>query len=378
MAAIYSILSALSSVALARSPRLAPHRVTRIVACAIPPTSSPSEDAHGANAKRQRGRRRRSKPHDTSETPRRRITLQHAEDGLPPEIARCYPEQYDELLRGKVGRLEALLEDATPSADNLPPTEVFESERTHFRMRASFKIWREDEGLAYAMFNRDDARMPHEVLTYPMGSRRINELMTPLREALSSERVLKERINDLRFLTTTTGDALATVTYNKPIGAEWADAAERVADTLGMSLVGRSRKVKLVVGGGETVTECLRVPERGECIYTQTEGAFTQPNAGVCEKMLGWAYRATRDSGGGGGGGDLCELYCGSNRREDWNARAPIGCQESVPRLVGLRSSSDLSSPRPPADGPALARVTMVVQTQMDASPLPSRPTSVG
>ena len=30
---------------------------------------------------------------------------------------------------------------------------------------------------------------------------------------------------------------------------------------------------------------------RGVCTYTQTEGAFTQPNARVCEQMLGWARR---------------------------------------------------------------------------------------
>jgi tRNA (uracil-5-)-methyltransferase len=43
-------------------------------------------------------------------------------------------------------------------------------------------------------------------------------------------------------------------------------------------------------------------------VYTQLEGAFSQPNARVCEKMLGWAYEVTR----GSGSKDLCELYCGN------------------------------------------------------------------
>ena len=63
-----------------------------------------------------------------------------------------------------------------------------------------------------------------------------------------------------------------------------------------MKIVGRSRKVKIVVGG-ETVEETLSVAGRGggetaECHYLQTEGAFSQPNAGVCEHMLAWAYAA--------------------------------------------------------------------------------------
>ena len=63
------------------------------------------------------------------------------------------------------------------------------------------------------------------------------------------------------------------------------------------------------MGGDETVTERLSVPHgRGVCTYTQTEGAFTQPNAKVCQQMLGWAYDVTR----GSEKSDLCELYCGN------------------------------------------------------------------
>ena len=40
----------------------------------------------------------------------------------------------------------------------------------------------------------------------------------------------------------------------------------------------------------------------------QLEGAFSQPNAGVCERMLEWAHDATR----GSQAGDLLELYCGA------------------------------------------------------------------
>jgi len=64
--------------------------------------------------------------------------------GGVPEIARCFPERYAELLGDKVRGLEALLGAA--AAAPLPTTEVFESPPLGFRMRASFKIWREGAG----------------------------------------------------------------------------------------------------------------------------------------------------------------------------------------------------------------------------------------
>ena len=96
----------------------------------------------------------------------------------------------------------------------------------------------------------------------------------------------------MSFLTTLSGEALISISYNKPINETWVEAATALAATLDARIVGRSRGVKLVVGG-ETVSETLEIPGRGACTYTQTEGSFTQPNAKVCEQMLGWAFDAT-------------------------------------------------------------------------------------
>ena len=113
-----------------------------------------------------RARRRRSQP------PRAPRVLQPSPGGVP-EIARCYPERYDELLREKVAILEELLAGASDGRGALPPTEVHESARAHFRMRADFTVWREGEGLHYVMFNRGyETRQPRDVVSYPMGSKR--------------------------------------------------------------------------------------------------------------------------------------------------------------------------------------------------------------
>ena len=63
---------------------------------------------------------------------------------------------------------------------------------------------------------------------------------------------------------------------------------------------------KRIVIGRDYVEEQLVVAGRS-FRYRQPEGAFTQPNGEVCQKMLNWAYEALgeRDD-------DLLELYCGN------------------------------------------------------------------
>ena len=85
----------------------------------------------------------------------------------------------------------------------------------------------------------------------------------------------------------------------------WQAEAEQLAAGLGVSLVGRSKGKRIVIGR-DYVEEQLVVAGLS-FRYRQPEGAFTQPNGEVCQKMLNWAYEALgeRDD-------DLLELYCGN------------------------------------------------------------------
>ena len=56
------------------------------------------------------GRRKRSRDDGP---PRPKRQLQRSPDGLPPEVARTYPEQYEALLKSKVDILTRLMEEAT-------------------------------------------------------------------------------------------------------------------------------------------------------------------------------------------------------------------------------------------------------------------------
>lgn len=215
-------------------------------------------------------------------------------------LSRFQPQHYDTLLADKVAKTEALLAPFSP-----PPAEVFPSPRDAFRLRAEFRVWHQGEQLDYVMFHPDAPRDPVPVNHFPIAGPRIQALMAPLRERLTVSPVLRRKLFQVEFLTTTSGDALVTLVYHRPLEDDWQQAAEQLAKDLGIALVGRSRKQKRVIGR-DHVTESLEV-EGHTWHWKQVEQGFTQPNGAVNREMLHWACRAAR-----GLGGDLLELYCGN------------------------------------------------------------------
>ncbi|MFI8734915.1 tRNA (uracil-5-)-methyltransferase [Pseudomonas sp. NFACC19-2] len=210
------------------------------------------------------------------------------------------PATYDAQLAEKRALLVELL-----APFGAPEPAVFDSPREHYRMRAEFRLWREDGQRHYAMFAPGDKHTPILLDDFPIASLRINELMPRLRAAWQASEALSFKLFQVEFLTTLAGDALITLAYHRPLDDVWQAEAEKLAAELNVSLVGRSRGQRLVIGR-DYVEEELTVAGRS-FRYRQPEGAFTQPNGKVCEKMLGWAYDVLgeRDD-------DLLELYCGN------------------------------------------------------------------
>lgn len=211
-----------------------------------------------------------------------------------------HPAQYAEQLQAKVARLEALL-----APFDAPAPRVFESPREHYRLRAEFRLWREGGQRHYAMFAPGDNRTPILIEQFPVASERINALMPLLKAAWQADEILGHKLFQVEFLTTLAGDALITLCYHRPLDDQWAAVARELSALLGVSLIGRSRGQRLVIGR-DYVTEALTVAGR-TFTYRQPEGAFTQPNGTVCEHMLNWAYEALGERED-----DLLELYCGN------------------------------------------------------------------
>ncbi|WP_281647639.1 tRNA (uridine(54)-C5)-methyltransferase TrmA [Parendozoicomonas sp. Alg238-R29] len=214
-------------------------------------------------------------------------------------IGTTFPERYESLLAEKADRLQQLMGEF-----NAPELEVFPSAPEHFRMRAEFRIWHEDDQSHYIMFDQL-TRERVSVTEFPVGSTRINELMMPLMQALREKEILRRKLFQLEFLTTQTGEALVSLIYHKQLDDQWQAAVRPLREQFGIDIIGRARKQKLLLEK-DWVTEELNVGGR-LWRYNQVENSFTQPNAGINEKMLGWAEEATR-----GSEGDLVELYCGN------------------------------------------------------------------
>lgn len=210
------------------------------------------------------------------------------------------PSTYDAQLQAKVARLRELL-----APFGAPEPAVFDSPREHYRLRAEFRLWREDGQRHYAMFAPGEKHKAILIEDFPIASERINALMPRLKAAWQASEALSNRLFQVEFLTTLAGDAMVTMCYHRPLDEAWEVAARQLAEELGVSLIGRSKGKRLVIGRDYAV-EKLDVAGR-VFSYRQPEGAFTQPNGAVNQKMLSWAFDAIgeRDD-------DLLELYCGN------------------------------------------------------------------
>ncbi|WP_066964648.1 tRNA (uridine(54)-C5)-methyltransferase TrmA [Microbulbifer sp. Q7] len=215
-------------------------------------------------------------------------------------LHRVNTDDYQQQLDQKVDRLRA---DFAPFTDLEP--EVFPSPPSHYRLRAEFKMWQEGGRVDYAMYKQGEYKKPFIIDEFTVGSRRINALMPPLLDAINQSEILRKRLFCTEFLTTLSGDALITLIYHKPLDESWEQEARALQASLGVPILGRSRKQKLVLER-DYVIEKLAIDGR-TYQYKQVEGSFTQPNGDICRAMIHWARSCCDDSSG-----DLLELYCGN------------------------------------------------------------------
>ena len=230
---------------------------------------------------------------------------------------------------------------------------------------------------------RYDQKVPQkelcEISSFPRGTTLINALMadllTYLREQdqpavphAAQSLLLRHQLFEVRFVTTQTQEAIVVLIYHCPLeGSAWCAAASGLAAWLqrpasavsqragALKVVGRARKQKFFVssqgssmeedddkGGSaekvtlenlqkELITEEYRVHGQPYKNH-QVEGAFSQPNAAVCQLMLAWSVECTgavydhnnpaesvvrgppdmhTPAAAVRAGEDLAELYCG-------------------------------------------------------------------
>lgn len=216
------------------------------------------------------------------------------------------PERYGDQLAAKRERIIRDFARFSP-----PELEVYASPASHYRQRCEFRVWHEgDDDFYYVMFEVDpddpDQKSVVRMDSYAVASRSINALMPRLLDAIRDRPVLRRRLFQVDFLTTLSGEALITLIYHRPLEEDWELEARALEETLGVMIIGRSHKQRIVLTR-DHVWERLEVDGR-ELVYQQVENSFTQPNAEICRTMLSWARQVTA----GSQARDLVELYCGN------------------------------------------------------------------
>ena len=181
--------------------------------------------------------------------------------------------------------------------------DICRSPQSGYRARAEFKIWHIGDEIRYAM-NALEHKGIVIIDECPQVNEYIFKLMPKLLEAIAQAGI-GHKLFGADFLSSSDGEIAVSLLYHKQLDAHWEEKAKEIAPKLGISIIGRSRKQKLVVGQ-DYVTETLHVRDV-DYRFMQIENSFTQPNPRVNEQMIAWALEQFKDTSG-----DLLELYCGA------------------------------------------------------------------
>ncbi|AKZ65754.1 tRNA (uridine(54)-C5)-methyltransferase TrmA [Candidatus Palibaumannia cicadellinicola] len=212
---------------------------------------------------------------------------------------------YNRQLQEKAIRLQKMMANF-----NAPNIKIFASEPIHYRMRAEFRVWHDNDQLFHIIFDQQ-TKQRIRVNYFMAGSMLMNELMSYIITAVQNDIVLRTKLFQIEYLTTTSGEALITLIYHRSIETkEWRNHASMLLENLfnlgyKINIIGRSAKTKICINY-DYVEEYITVS--GIVLnYRQIDNIFTQPNTGINIKMLDWVLSLTIEAQG-----DLLELYCGN------------------------------------------------------------------
>jgi len=180
---------------------------------------------------------------------------------------------------------------------------VYQSPDIHYRSRSEFKIWHDGDVMRYAMnhINKKDVLFIDEC---PQVNEYISTLMPKLLQKLTDKKI-GFKLFGVDFLSSSSGEIVVSLLYHRKLDDAWKDLATQVANELGIYIIGRSKKQKVIIGQ-DYITESLTI--KNEVYkFNYIENSFTQPNAKVNEQMITWALDKLSSVDG-----DLLELYCGA------------------------------------------------------------------
>lgn len=211
---------------------------------------------------------------------------------------KVYDIGYNEQLEQKKVKIEDSFKEF-----GIKNIDIIKSQDSHYRSRAEFRIWREGESIFYAM-NKADKKGLLTINSCKIVDKNIFNLMPKLLDSLRSCDILRQKLFAVEFLSSSIGELLVTLIYHKKIEQNWIEEAEKLSNSVHAKIIGRSRKVKLIVSD-DFIDEELNIDEK-KYRYKLYEGGFTQPNTKVNEQMITWVKNKVAKTDR-----DLLELYCG-------------------------------------------------------------------
>lgn len=180
---------------------------------------------------------------------------------------------------------------------------IAKSPEQNYRSRAEFKIYHDDTGMSYAM-SRLDRQGALKIERCAIVAPAIASVMEKLLDEIA-DLGIAHKLFGVDFLTSGDGEMTLSMLYHRALDDEWRVKALELEKRLGVYVIGRSRKQKMVLSQ-DYVTETLRI-DGCDYRYIHIENSFTQPNPRVNEQMIEWSLEQLD-----GIGGDLLELYCGA------------------------------------------------------------------
>lgn len=218
-------------------------------------------------------------------------------------------ENYDKAFLQKQNYIKT-----TFAEFNIPELEVFASDYINYRQRAEFRIWHKQEDIFHIMFDTTSNQSKAQIVrtdSFPPASKPINKAMLAIIPLIKTNDILRNRLFQIEYLSSTTGELLISLIYHKKLDDAWLEEAKILAEKLNAKIVGRSRKQKIVVND-DFVLEKMQIADK-KIILKQIENSFTQPNGKVAESMLNWIYIKTQAIKDQLKNTDLLELYSGNS-----------------------------------------------------------------
>ncbi len=200
---------------------------------------------------------------------------------------------YARQLKGKKDLFFSFFSDLTKNLNYFP------SPPSHFRTRAELGV-HASNNIQFTMVENNKKINVDQLM---ICDAKINQFICQLKTKLLSSDEIKEKLFQTEIQVSRSGEGIVSLIYHKPLDTNWIKKAKKLSSEIGASIIGRSRKQKLVIGK-DFVTEIYNAHIK-KIKVNLYEQCFSQPNPYICDEMLTWVSKNK------GLHHHVTELHCG-------------------------------------------------------------------